>query len=253
MALTPEVAATVEKMMANLKKEEYERPGTTQKKFLDYVLSINTQMVTDRVSLVNAGFDEPKIDLYLGMQETLMMTFGQRYGLTETPEQKAEFNEKFKIAERDKKRMLLVARHIVDKSGDPAIARNYKQIVKGDSIVDTLTDNISLSSIINQNMQYASEIRPGGVAIDSNYTAEATKLAIELLAIKGMSVEKGIPVSTHVDRLSRIVTLCVRAIADIKKFAEAAFLDDPEYFSINYPAAEPAQKNEEPVAAATTV
>jgi hypothetical protein len=259
MALTPEITAAVENMMAGLNKDEFERPGTTQQKFLDHVLSINAQMVTDRASLVNAGFDDSKVDLYLGMQEILMITYGQRYGLTETPEQKVAFDQKFSIAEKDRKRMLIVARHIVEKTGDKKIARHYKQIVKGNSIVDTLTDNLSLGALIDQNQQISSEIKPGGIAIDTTYTANATKLAIELLAIKGFVVEKGTPVSAHVDRLNRIVTLCVRAITDIRKFAEAAFIDDPEYLRKNYPALSGStQKNdplnqeiEEPVPAET--
>lgn len=236
MALTPEIAAVVEKKMTDLKKEEYERSGLSQQKFLDYILSINAQMVTDRTSLVNAGFTESNVELYLGMQEVLMLTYGRRYGLTKTPEQKAAFDEKFTFAEKNKRRMLIVAKHIVDKTGDNKIARHYKQIVKGDSIVDTLTDNLSLGALIDQYQQIASEIKPGGIAIDATFTAEATKLAVDLLAIKGFVVEKGTPVSAHVDRLNRIVTLCVRAVADIRKYAEAAFIDEPEYFRKNYPA-----------------
>jgi hypothetical protein len=236
MALTPEVEAVVEKMMARLNKEDFERSGLAQQKFLDYVLSTNAQMVTDRTSLVNAGFNDSNVELYLGMQEILMLTYGKRYGLSETPEQKVAFDEKFSISEKDKMRMLIVAKHIVDKAGDPKITRNYKHIIKGDSIVDTLTDNLALGALIDKNQHIASEIKPGGIAIDTTYTANATKLAVELLAIKGFVVEKGTPVSAHVDRLNRIVTLCVRAVEDIRKFAEAAFFEDPEYFKKNYPA-----------------
>jgi hypothetical protein len=76
------------------------------------------------------------------------------------------------------------------------IARHYKQIVKGNSIVDTLTDNLSLGALIDQNQQISSEIKPGGIAIDTTYTANATKLAIELLAIKGLSLKRA-PQSAH--------------------------------------------------------
>lgn len=236
MALAPEITAVVEKMMANLVKEEYERSGLTQQEFLDYLLSINSQMVTDRISLVNAGFDDSNVDLYLAMQEVLAVTYGRRYGSTETPEQKVEFDKKLAISKKDRKRMLVVAKHIVDKTGDKKLERLYKHIVKGDSIVDTLTDVLTLGETIDQNQKIGLEIKPSGITIDATYIANAKTLAVELLAIKGFVVEKGTPVSAHVDQLNRITTLCVRAVADIRKFAEAAFIEDPEYLEKNYPA-----------------
>lgn len=36
------------------------------------------------------------------------------------------------------------------------------------------------------------------------------------------------------DQLSRIITLCMNAISEIKKFASAAFFDNTEYYKTNY-------------------
>jgi hypothetical protein len=235
MAPSTESSAEVEKKMAELTKTEYERSGLTQKKFLDYFISINAQAVTDKVALINAGLNPSNIPLYLAMQEKLALSYGQRYGtINQNSEQKTYFDLQYPISEKEKKYMLLVARHIVERSGDIKVEKAYKQIVKGSGILDTLVDVITLKPLIMAYLLFASEIKPGGTVVDSDYITKAAERAIELLNMKGFVIEQGLPVNNNVDQLNRITTLCVRAIAEIKKFAEAAFIEDPEYLKENY-------------------
>jgi hypothetical protein len=128
--------------------------------------------------------------------------------------------------------MLCVAKHIVDMN--PKEEKTYKHVIDGSGYVDTLLDVVTLNGMILKNLLYASQIRPGNVTIDEAYCKDADKRATELLHIKGFVVEKGVPTNAGVDRLNRIITLCRKAIADIQKWANAAFLETPEYYNEHY-------------------
>jgi hypothetical protein len=71
-------------------------------------------------------------------------------------------------------------------------------------------------------------------AVDEKYLEEASKRALQLLAMRGFVMNQGTPQNVAVDRLRRIMTLCVRAQSELKTFAAAAFYDKPDYYNSNY-------------------
>lgn len=158
-----------------------------------------------------------------------------RIGITpDSPEKRAKFDTQMAIAEMDRKRLGVVAAYVVEKSGDKKALRNYRYIAKGSGPIDTLTDNLGLSALVRQFPEMASQIKPGGQAVDAKYLDEATARAVELLAMSGYVMERGVPQNVAVDRQNRLLTLCMQAQSDIKKFAAAAFFDNIEYYNSNY-------------------
>jgi hypothetical protein len=144
------------------------------------------------------------------------------------------FNNEFAIAKTDRRRMFIVVEHICDRVKDAALNRNFNYLKQGESIADTLTDVLGSAPVIIKYSNYASEIRPGGVLVDEAYCNAACDRAVALLKLKGFAIEKGIAPSSAVDQLSRIMTLCVNAVSEIKKFATAAFFDNTDYYETHY-------------------
>jgi hypothetical protein len=233
MAISQEMQDEINKEMFGLPKDGLMRAGRGQQKFVDLYTKMVAQMETDKTALINAGLTEEKYQKYSGYLDVLINCYGMRHGIIETPQDKrVYFEEQYKISGKDRNRMLRVAKHIVDMN--PKEEKTYKHVIDGSGYIDNLLDVVTLKGMITNNLQYAAQIRPGNFTVDEAYCIEADKRATELLHIRGFVVEKGVPVNESVNRLNRIITLCRKAIADIQKWADAAFLETPEYYNENY-------------------
>jgi hypothetical protein len=205
----------------------------------------------DRDILVASGFDQELMPKFRGLLEMLSLAYGERLGTTpESPEKRVAFNEGMALAEKDRRRLGVVGAHIAEKSGDPMARRSYRLIAKGSGYIDTLTDNLGLVALIKKYPEEAAEIKPGGVEISAAYMDEVVARAVELLQMRGIVVEKGVPKNVTVDRQNRLLTLCLNAQSYIKKYAYAAFFDNIEYYNSNYASAggKPAAEVEETAA-----
>ncbi len=235
MAISDALKKEIDGMMSNLSPADYHRPNSSILQFIDNWSSLLAAIEKDLTFLEAAGLPSGRLEFYKALFEMLTLIFGQRHGAkTESQEQKIYFDQEFRQVETDRRRMMAVVSHIVDSTDDKTIKRDYKFITKGNNIIDSLNDVISFSTIIEANLSIAAEVRPGGMVIDSEYCKAATDRALTLLKIKGLVVEKGIPESKMVDQLNRILTLCINAQREIKKFANLAFIDDPEHYDNNY-------------------
>jgi hypothetical protein len=235
MAISQELTREIEQELAALAKKDLRKPPMTIAKFLDEFGNNLGQAEKDNDPLVAAGFKNSRIPKYRAYFEMLSLAIGERIGaIADTPEKRAMFDEQMAIAEKDRKMMAVVASHIAEQSDDKKALHNYRVIAKGNSIIDTLTDILGLSALIKEYPQYASEIRPGGVAITGQFMDQAVERAVALLQMKGVVVEKGVPHNAAVDRQNRLLTLCIKAQADIRKFARAAFYDNSDYYNQNY-------------------
>jgi hypothetical protein len=101
-------------------------------------------------------------------------------------------------------------------------------------IFDTLKHNIVLVAMIGEHPELASQIKLEGVSIEKSYCDEVVSRAVEQLLLKGVIVEQGAPKNEKVNHQNRLITLCINAMREIKKFALAAFFDDQEYYNSNY-------------------
>ena len=137
----------------------------------------------------------------------------------------------------DRKRLMVVAAFIAEMSSDKSAHRNYKEMVKGGGIVDTLCDNLAGVAMVGSYPELASQIKPGGFQVTASYCAEVSKRAIEMLKLKGFVVENGVPENITVDRQNRLITLCMDALTEIRRYARAAFFDDLDYYNSNYASA----------------
>jgi hypothetical protein len=235
MALSAELSAEIDKMIVGMKKSDYRRAGTGINDFINAYSSLLAQTEKDIPSLTGAGFDSSKMPRYQGYLELLLLTLGDRRGVAPNAEEKKVFfDQQLVLAELDKKRLMIVCSYIAEFSTDKAVRRSYKEIAKGSGIIDTLCDNLACVSMIRENPELASQIKPGGIEITEEYCAEVSKRAVELLMLKGFVVSQGVPENIMVDRQNRIITLCMDAISEIRRFAKAAFFDDLDYYNNNY-------------------
>jgi hypothetical protein len=118
-------------------------------------------------------------------------------------------------------------------------------LAKGSGMIDDMTDSVGLTSFIAQHPEQAAQIRPAGQVIDAQFLEQAKNRAVGLLAARGFVLEHGVPQNAAVDRQNRLLTLCLNAQSDIKKFAYAAFCDDIEYYNRHY-ASEASRSSAEP-------
>lgn len=235
MAIAPELDRLIETQLEAISPDKFRRPGISNSEYIDAFTSFVATAKKDETSLVAAGLPQDKFAYIDGLQEKLLLTFGARHStLTDTPEERKYCDEQMAIVEDERKKLLIVCDYIADVCGDPAVRKNYQFIVKGSSAVDSLTDVVLLVMNVRQFLQLASQIRPEGVLIDEAFCTRAHDRAVELLGKKGIIVEKGVPKNAAVNKLNRIITLCVTAQSEIKRFAYAAFYKDPKYYEDNY-------------------
>lgn len=235
MALSPEIIAIIDKKIADLTSTAYRRPAMSINNFVVAYGSFVSQTEHDIDDLAACGLDRTKLPYYKGLQETLILTVGERRGTTAlSQEKKAVFDQNMTLAEIDRKRLLIVANYITSIVNDKNAQRNLAEIQKGSGIIDTLCDNIALVAFVSKNMRLAAQIRPGKFEITSAYLDEVNKRAMDLLSLKGYSFEKEFAQNTLVDRQKRVCTLCLDAVAEIRQFAYAAYFDNVDYYNEFY-------------------
>ncbi|HMA66107.1 MAG TPA: hypothetical protein VKO63_12940 [Chitinispirillaceae bacterium] len=235
MAISAELRALIDGQMAALSKKEIQKPNMAMNTFTNNFSGLLAQMETDLDKLIAAGFNGANTALYRAYLEALLLAHGERRGVLDiSPEKKQVFDTEFPKAEADKKRLLVVGRHIAENSKYRADWKAFQNIAEGSGTIDTLNDNVALVPMIKENPALASQVRPGGFAITNAYLDEVLERSVRLLMMKGYIVENGVPQNDYVDKQYRLVTLCRRAITDIKKYGNIAFYDDKEYYESNY-------------------
>ncbi len=235
MTISNGLLAEIEAEIAALNPDKYRRPAMSLDAFLaDYGQTL-AQADTDKDKLTGAKFDWTKIEKYRGYLELLTITHGERIGLTPaTIEKQPEYIAKMDIVKSDKRYMSRIANHIVDVTNDKSAAHSLKAINKGSGDIDVLNDIMSFIPFIKRYPDLAKQICPNCVEVTDSYLDQARDRAIELFQMRGYVVNKGLPENSNVDRQNRILTLCLNAQSEIKKFADSAFCENQDYYNSNY-------------------
>lgn len=250
MSISPELTKEIEKEISGLTKSDFRRPGGSINKFIGEFSSTLAQAAEDMDMLVKTGFDASRMPKYNALLEMFSMAYGERIGsVQDTPEKRVRFDAQMALAEKDRKMLGVVCAHIAEKSGSKKAQQNYRFINKGSGIIDTLTDNLGLAALVKEFPQLAAEIKPGAYEINAKYLEEVVSRAVELLQMKGIVVEQGVPQSVAVERQNRLLTLCLNAQSYIKKYAYAAYFDNMDYYNSNYASAGPKPAEVEAAAA----
>jgi hypothetical protein len=235
MGISAELEQRIEAEKAALTGPDIRRSGYTASDFADTLTQLFANAKSDQQQLVAAGMSATYLDYCDALLQKLSKDLALRYGTSiDKPEERLYFDQQYSAVQKDRRYMLAVVSHIVERCGDKKVKQNYKHIVEGTSIVDTLNDCLALAVIIKKYPNFAAEIRPNGVTIDAEYSTAAENRAAELLKLKGYVVDKGLTPTDEVNQLNRIVTLCVNAQSELKKFAYAAFIDDSEHYERFY-------------------
>jgi len=236
MTIDPKMNEAIETEMASLQPGDYLKPGCA---FDDYVRGYSRllgQAEQDKALLVAAGFPyEENMPRYSAYQEKLALEHGERVNAEAARSDAArQFAEGMPRAEADRKVLMAMARYVVATSDKPEPKKVYDMIRKGDSQVDTLNDNIALVGFVRAYAELAAEVRPGGITVDEPYLQRVESNALDLLRLRGQAMTATGDATLKVDRQNRILTLCIRAERDIKRFADAAFFDDTERYNRDY-------------------
>lgn len=235
MALSADLITTIEKELEALQEEDYKRPGIAVQNFIDQFGNIIARMQIDLGRLIEAGFEKECSGKYIGLHEMLVLLYGERHGsVTPESEESQYVKKQMALAIEDKKRLLVVVRHIYDIHKDSTVKKVIGKSLNGTGAVAVLTKILELVSMIRAYPETALQIRPGGVMVDEQYCTIVTNRALELLKLRGYIVVRGVPKNIKVDRLNRIITLCFQAQTHIKKFAKAAFIGEFDYYKNTY-------------------
>lgn len=234
MSITPEVHRTIEEEMARLAREDYLRPKKKLTRFLKDFSCILWQATRDLEALEGAGFDGTLIPKYYDYMENLFILIVERVTTAGNSEQKEEFDRQMVIAKEDTKRLRKVARHIWEESKNERVQKIRRETARKRKAVEILAGNIALAQTIRDFPDLACTICIAGRKADQSYLDEVIERAEKLLELRGETEKNASPVSAAVDRRDRALTLCIRAVRDIKKAARNAFLFDLEYYYENY-------------------
>ncbi len=235
MAIDPKLDKLIEQEMTALIKERLLRPGMSYNDFTGEYTNIIGQSKEDKIPLTNAGLTWNFMRKYEAYLAKLAIEHGERVAsegvVAEVEEQ---FGELMPQAKAARKIIMVVLRYILARTDDSKIKRAYKMIRKGYGNIDTLHDIIAGISVINKNLKFLSQVRPGGKEVTQKFLEESKALALQLIELKGDVTAAADDGSFHVDRQNRLITLCIQAQQEIKLFAEIAFYDDQEHYDRYY-------------------
>ncbi len=230
--ISPELKAQIEKEMEELSPKDYRSVSSSINDFIRNYSSILSQARKDLDTLILAGFRPELLDKSFGCLDVLSDTNVERsVTLPQMPEERRIFTERMAAALALKVKLRMVTEHIVDTVNTADIKKIYRVIADGSGQVDDLQDIRRYISVIRTYPNIAAEMSPGGVQMTPEVIDRADIEAKELLAALGITDH---PRNDAVDRQNRILTLCINARSYIKKYAKAAFVDNPEYYERYY-------------------
>ena len=236
MTSSNEMEQIVEAEMAEIEEEDFLRPGCAFDDYEEEYTRLLGQAEVDCEILTASGFKYnelmPKYRVY---QEKLAVEQGARVvSEGEGSEAADAFSKGMPKAEEDKKRLMAMGRFVVSRSKSPEAKKIYDFVRKGSGHVDTLNDNIAMVGFARRYADLASEVRPGGKAIDEPYLEQVRRDALALLELHGQAKSSRDETSRRVERKNQLITLCILAEREIKRYADAAFYDDTDRYSRDY-------------------
>lgn len=235
MAISQEFDARIEKEMAALTADQYLRAGMAYNKFVKELTNLIAQAKEDKEQFSKAKFDTAELPYYYACLEKLALGHAHRHTAEKTEEHVIkEFNEGMPVAKNNKKILMGMGRFVKRETNDKEAIHIYKYVRKGCGNVDTLNDNITMSQFGIRFLETASKISPDGQDITEEYLTGVGSEAIRLLKLVGLADAASDEKKEEVDRLHRIVTLCVKIRSDIKFYAEMAFMSNPDHYSEHY-------------------
>lgn len=250
--ISPDVKRTIDEEAQALNPKDYRSTTLSAQGILRSYSGLMYQVKKDKVPLVESGFEWERMPKYEGYLTVLADVNAERViTVPSSPEEKKDFDRRMEAAEIVRRKLRMVVSHIIDVTDSDELRTAYRLIAEKSGQVDTLQDNRSYIGIIRRYPEIARELKPGGVEMTSDILDEIYKEADALLSVLGADDH---PRNEAVDLQNRIITLCLNAQTYIKKYARAAFVDDPEYYNRYYadksaksPVSEPQEKETETV------
>jgi hypothetical protein len=235
MELSPQLNDTIEREMAAVHKNDILRPGMGFDDFSKEYANVLAQADEDEAPLTRAGFDFTLMPKYYGYLDKLASEHADRVNAeADRSASQQAFAAAMSKANTDNSRLMTLARYVVKRSGRPEDRRVYNEIRKGVGDVSTLNDNLALVGFIRRNADLASEVRPGGVEIDETVLTNVEEESFAFLKLRAKAAASKDDASANVERQNQLITLCIRALREIKLFAEMAFYDDVDRYNRFY-------------------
>ncbi len=233
MAITEEQKAQILSLIKQV--SEIRSPGMSYEVYSQEFARYLAQAEVDKSYLLGAGLlweDKALYDAFLFMLSEEHADRILAEGL-KTPE-KEEFDEKMGNADLNEDILYRVARFIDKRTEDESFKRSFKQIKINSSDFITLSNIITLCDLIATEPELALKIRPGQTEVNENYLTFVKAEAHYLIELDAKVHSTGNDRSYHVELQKKLITLCINATDEIIEFADAAFINDRDYFQEHY-------------------
>ena len=235
MSIDKKLDDTIEQEMVKITPDNFLRTGMS---FTDYTGELSDtigQAKEDKTPLVEAGLDWKFVIMASAYLGKVVDEHGERVA-SEGIEAEVEeqFQELMPKAWAFKKIIMVILRFIIARTKDDKVKRSYKIIKKGYGNIDACNDIIAGACTIKHNIDYLSQVRPGGKEVTEKDLYDAKALAHKLIDMRGEVTAAADDGSFHVDRVNKLLTLCILAQREIKLFAEIAFFDNQEHYDKHY-------------------
>ncbi len=229
--LPEQIKEQIDSEASALSPVQLRRPSMSIEQFITEHARILARAEKDKDILVAAKFNWSRKELFDYQLKYLLLANGERTRASlKAPETRARFDEEMSRVKTDFVIIREVVSFIVKNGNDPKLSSRLKKRVSGRGKLAILINTLDLVAIISEHETLAQKICPGGVEINAPYLQRLSERALSLLRMKGLDVIEGVPCNLAVDRVRKLITLCINAREEIKQFAHAAFINDLDHY-----------------------
>ncbi len=205
-------------------------------KMHDFIHRLNgyaAQIVIDKEQLTKTGYNQNKEVYFITLIDMITETHADR-NAAEGKGTREQFRATMDQMRLYRTVLILVTEHIIDKTGNEEIKTALKKIRSDHTNLDILHDILALASILNDHWELADDFTPGGVEVNDEYLHIVTIKVEALLKHEGKPNQKSSERAMLVLKQDKLITLCLNAIDEIKKYAKGTFFMDMPYFRKHY-------------------
>lgn len=232
MAITPELQQKIDDAMASTTEKRV--PNMKIHQFLHRLNQYIALLLKDKEKLISTGYDWENQVFFVALVAVLTQVHADRVA-AEGKGGRQTFGASMKKIRMYRRIMVLVTKHVIDRTGDKTITAALKKIKKNSNNLDTLHDVLALASILREHLDIAKEFTPERIEVNEEYLNIITAEAEELITLEGKPDIETSERAILVDKQDRLMTLCMDSIDLIKKYGKGAFCLHMDYYDKHYP------------------
>ena len=231
MTDSPAVAERIEQEIEALTPRQYLRSGYSFAQFSADYSRLLGRARKERVALEAAGFDIGELVYYDALLDAHSLAQAARLNAAaDFAQAKRRFMDARPEAVQRYYILSAAARYIISRDPTPELHRTFSETRKGKSMLAILNNTLTLIALLRRRPDLTANVRPAGIPMDEQHLTEIESATLALLRQNGDAKVAANLVSEAVDRRARIMTLCIRAVRELKLFAKIAFVNDRDRY-----------------------